>query len=92
MIPLLGALHAIAAQRGDGLRPELLGLLTHPEAGAEAKCNSASWSEPEGGHVVPIRSDFSPVRFRLPAKGVLRFPSKSKSVTGREERAQNEPE
>jgi hypothetical protein len=78
MIPLLGALHAIAAQRGDGLRPELLRLLAQPEAGAEAKCTSPSWSEPEGGHVFPTRSDCSPFASGSMPKGVLRLPSKSK--------------
>ena len=78
MIPLLGALHAIAAQRGDGLRPELLRPLTHPEMGAKAKCTSAPWSEPEGGHVVTIRSDFSPFASGSLPKGVLRSSRKSK--------------
>jgi hypothetical protein len=78
MIPLLGALHAIAAQRGDGLRPELFIPLTHPEVGAEVQCTSSSWSEPEGGQIVPVRSDFSRIASGSLPKGVLRFPSKSK--------------
>ena len=32
MISLLASLHAIAAQRGDGLRPELIRLLEKPNA------------------------------------------------------------
>jgi len=75
MIAFLGALHAIAAQRGDGLRAELLRPLTHSEGDMKAKCTSAPWSEPEGGHVVFTRSDYSSFASGSLPKGVLRFPA-----------------
>jgi hypothetical protein len=36
MMPLLASLHAIAARRGDGLRPELISLSEQPEEQPEA--------------------------------------------------------
>lgn len=42
MLPHLGPLHAIAAQRGDGLRPELAHLL---KRGAKADCTTAGESK-----------------------------------------------
>lgn len=36
MMSILGALHTIAAQRGEGLLPEFVGLLNRPTAASEA--------------------------------------------------------
>jgi hypothetical protein len=40
---LLLALHKIAAQRSDGLRPELLRLLERSQADGANRASSASW-------------------------------------------------
>ena len=42
MMLLLSALHRIAAQRGEGLRPELIRLLQHAKADPEIECASAA--------------------------------------------------
>jgi len=39
MIPFFTALHALAAQRGEGLRPELARLLERDRLAAEARQN-----------------------------------------------------
>jgi len=41
MLPIFGAMHAIAARRGDGLRPELLDLLKRARIDAEIRTKSS---------------------------------------------------
>src|SRR6202051_806256 len=47
MLTLLTPLHAIAARRGDGLRPELVNLL---EGGADASCTASGESKMSREH------------------------------------------
>ncbi|HVM82094.1 MAG TPA: hypothetical protein VMU06_23940 [Stellaceae bacterium] len=42
MIPFFSALHALAAQRGEGLRPELVRLLERDRFAAEARQSETS--------------------------------------------------
>jgi len=50
MMTLLRGLHSIAAQRGDGLRPELLRMITPPPAwpGDERMGNAACGQDTDG--------------------------------------------
>jgi hypothetical protein len=47
MMPLLAFLHAIAARRGDGLRPELIGLLEDQESKSKKRISTTPTREVE---------------------------------------------
>ncbi|MBV7521220.1 hypothetical protein [Ensifer sp. ENS12] len=50
MMTLLRGLHSIAAQRGDGLRPELLRMITpSPALSGDERMGSAAIGEDTGG-------------------------------------------
>ena len=65
MISLLAAMHALAAQRGEGLRPQLANLLERSKPTLEA-----DRAEP-GSNVGPPEPN--------PHENVLRFPIKTKA-------------
>jgi len=71
MMTLLASLHAIAAQRGDGLRPELIRLLEKPNA----NFGTGPATEPPCGHVTyaatGTESDTVWVDATAVSKGVL---------------------
>jgi hypothetical protein len=73
MIPLLASLHAIAAPRGDGLRPELLRLLkgpnssfgtgfTYEHAGQETHRTPQTESDSVSARPVPTKSTIKALR------------------------------
>jgi hypothetical protein len=60
MMSLLAVLHTIAAQRGEGLLPELISLLKHSKAGLEAECVSVTSESYDDRRIAPSGSDLAP--------------------------------
>jgi hypothetical protein len=81
MMSILGALHTIAAQRGEGLLPEFADLLNRPRVSSEADCASTGREvddeearrRPSGAvDAIPGQEpEFSPGRRRLSPAQVI---------------------
>jgi hypothetical protein len=81
MMSILGALHTIAAQRGEGLLPKFADLLNRPTAGPEAdrarngcEVDDKEICKPPSGaaHAIPRQEpEFSPGRRRLSLAQVI---------------------
>jgi hypothetical protein len=72
------ALHHIAAQRGDGLRPELVKLLERSWAITEAEPASPAITESEGVLVARFPVDLTQSDADTSLQGVSRIPTERK--------------
>jgi hypothetical protein len=72
------ALHHIAAQRGDGLRPELVKLLERSRAITEAEPASPAITESEGVLVARFPVDLTQSDADTSLQGVSRIPTERK--------------
>ena len=72
------ALHHIAAQRGDGLRPELVELLERSRAITDADPASPAITESEGVVVARFPVDLTQGDAGTSPQGVFRFPTERK--------------
>lgn len=79
MMTTLFSLHALAAQRGEGLRPEFLALSERLAAASVADPIATELGRHQADCMVPSGPHPVPAEGAAPPQGVLRFPTDRRS-------------